>query len=165
MGEGSSILGSEVFWLAAAAFAQILIVFSIPTSIWLYGREEKRSLDAAQEQERLAKEQFQKEERDKFYAQLDEMYLKILHMIVENPKLGTTSIERSEFERIQYDAFAFIMWNFIESIYDFCRQDEVLAKTWHCILECESSAHADWFKVPANRRKFKSEFCSYIDSL
>ena len=95
MGVSTPFLHTEVFWLAVAAFAQILIVFSIPTSIWLYRREEKRSQEAARQQERLVKEQFQKEERDKFYAQLDEMYLRILHMIVENPKLGKASIERS----------------------------------------------------------------------
>jgi hypothetical protein len=165
MGAVAQLLKSELFWLAIAAIAQILIVFSIPTSIWLYWREERRSNEALQKQERSARKRFEREERDKFYVQLDEMYLRILQMVVQNPQVGRVSLKRTENEQVQYDAFAFIMWNFIESIYDFCIADETLRKTWHPIMEAESVAHAEWFSRPENRKRFKGEFCNYIDGL
>jgi hypothetical protein len=155
----------EVFWLAVGGLAQVGIVLTVPTSIWLYYRSEKGAREAARHEELLEKEQFQREERDKFYAQLDETYLRILQMIVVNPRLADASSARSRGERIQYDAFAFIMWNFIESIYDFCLNDEILRNTWHCVLECEGAAHAEWFNRGDSRKRFKAEFCDYIDGL
>ncbi|HEX4738715.1 MAG TPA: hypothetical protein VH331_14250 [Allosphingosinicella sp.] len=152
-------------WIAVGSLAQIGIVLSVPTSIWLAYIGEKRARELAQQDDRRDKEQFQREERDKFYAQLDATYLKILNMIVANPKLADADLARSREEEIQYDAFAFIMWNFIESIYDFCLDDSTLKETWHCILECESAAHSAWFAREENRRKFKKKFCDYVDSI
>jgi hypothetical protein len=152
-------------WTAIGSIAQIGLMLGVPASIWLAYAGERRGRELAMEEERRDKEQFQREERDKFYAQLDATYLKIQHMIVVNPKLADFDSTRSHHEEIQYNAFAFIMWNFIESIYDFCLDDETLKETWHCILECESEIHAIWFARTENRRKFKKRFRDYIANL
>lgn len=161
---GGGFWHSDV-WIAVGSIAQIGIVLSVPTSIWLAYVGEKRARELAKEDERRDKEQFQREERDKFYAQLDATYLKILHMVVANPRLLDFDRVRSREEEIQYDAFAFIMWNFIESIHDFCLDDPTLNETWHCILVCESRIHSAWFARAENRQKFKQKFCDYIDAL
>ncbi|HEX5183480.1 MAG TPA: hypothetical protein VFW19_10050 [Allosphingosinicella sp.] len=152
-------------WIAIGSIAQIGLMLGVPASIWLAYAGERRARELAKAEERRDKERFQQEERDKFYAQLDATYLKILHMIVANPKLVDFESPRSHHEEIQYNAFAFIMWNFIESIYDFCLEDEKLKETWHCILECESEAHSVWFARAENQRKFKKKFRDYINSL
>lgn len=152
-------------WVAVGSIAQIGIVLSVPTSIWLAHVGEKRARELAKEDEARDKAQFLREEREKFYAQLDATYLKILHMIVVNPKLAEPDLAQSREEEIQYNAFAFIMWNFIESIHDFCLDDPALRETWYCILECESAAHSAWFDRKENRRKFKKTFCDYIDGI
>lgn len=153
----------EVFWIAVGSIAQIGIVLSVPTSIWLYYRGEQRERTAKQHEETLLMEQFKREERDKFYAQLDQTYLNILKMLIDKPHLGAGERERTSDQIIEYDAFAFIMWNFIESIYDYCLDDPALAETWHCILQAEAAAHGAWFNRQENRRKFKQRFCAYID--
>ena len=165
MGTGSPFWESGLFWNAVAAIAQVLIVFSIPTSIGIYWRQERHEKEKAQRQERLGREQFHRDERDKFYVQLDDMYQRILQMVVQNPKLRRASLNVTDDEKAQYDAFAFIVWNYIETIHDFCVEDEALGETWQCILESERESHAEWFRDPENRKRFKKPFQDYIDGL
>jgi hypothetical protein len=138
----------EALWIAAGSIAQIVLTLGLILSLVIFRADRKK---------------FKKEERDKFYAQLDSTYMAILKMVVDNPRLGLTPAHRSPEEQAQYDAFAFIMWNFLESIYDFCLDDPSLKETWDCILVHESAAHAGWFDREENRRKFKRKFRVYID--
>jgi hypothetical protein len=153
----------EILWIAIGSIAQICIVLTVPTSILLYYLGERHQRRAKAREEQLLLEQFHQQERDKFYAQLDRTYLDVLKMVIDKPHLAHGERQRTENEKIEYNAFAFIMWNFIESIYDFCDKDPALAETWHCILETEAETHADWFNRSPNRRKFKDRFCNYID--
>jgi hypothetical protein len=73
-------------------------------------------------------------------------------------------------QRARYDAFAFIVWNFIESIYDFTRNDDAdadktgdrLASTWECIINYEGARHFEWFLREENLHKFKRGFREHI---
>ena len=123
------------------AFGTIVLAIGIPASI----RSARR------------------EERDTFYATLDRTYFDIQKMIVDHPHLANPDpTGKSRDQIVQYEAFAFMTWNFIESIFDYAKDDEVLTETWHCILDYESDLHSSWFSDPRNHGKFKPRFRDYI---
>jgi len=124
------------------AIGTIILAFGIPYAI----------IDAGRKQ------------RDTFYATMDRAYFDIQKLVIDNPHLSQTGlVDKSAQQIIQYDAFAFIVWNFIESIYDYSKEEKALAETWECILKHESALHAEWFRRPENRTKFKKPFIDYID--
>ncbi|NCB54689.1 MAG: hypothetical protein EOM49_07085 [Epsilonproteobacteria bacterium] len=71
--------------------------------------------------------------------------------------------ERNDEQKAEYRLYAFIVWNFLESIYDRCMLDHDLQKTWFPIIEAERSIHLAWIQEKENRTKFKAEFLSFID--
>jgi hypothetical protein len=148
----------ETYWVGIAAIAQVLLVLAVGVPIWLSLREGRQS-----------RQEFQRIEREKFYIQLDEMYLRILRIAVENPKLRDPALNSSESDRIAYDTYAFIIWNFLETIYDFSAADSdahaSIAETWQCIFDTERKAYAEWFNREENRGKFKRKFRDHIDGL
>lgn len=104
-----------------------------------------------------------RQERDLFYATLDRTYFDIQKAIIEYPHLAASFSVGKTFEQIvQYDAFAFLVWNFLESIFDYAEDDKVLRKTWHCILCYEAAQHGTWFLEQRNACKFKPEFTRFI---
>jgi hypothetical protein len=106
-----------------------------------------------------------RDERNRFYATLDQTYFEIQKLIVDQPHLCQPNLEAKTTDQIlQYDAFAFMSWNFVESIYDYAiaGQDENLRKTWECILRYESNLHREWFMEPRNAVKFKRDFKDWI---
>ena len=58
------------------------------------------------------------------YGEIDKMYFEILKEALNKPFLLRHDIERSIEEEIQYNTYAFIVWNFLESIYDLKSQSE-----------------------------------------
>ena len=140
-------------WTAIAALAQVGTLIAIPVSVWLYDLSRKRE------------EQSRQDSWEQFYAILDEQYLEILKIIVEKPHLADQAQVRDPLQDTEYSAFAFIVWNFIESIFDYCEKDESLRESWHHILVLESKRHLDWFNCPQNRAAFKARFADYIDQL
>ncbi len=119
------------------------------------------------------------QEQDQFYAQLDGTYLEIQKLIIDYPHLGDPAAllknpEANPEQLTQYDAFAFIVWNFIESIYDFTHKDDdspqrrrmndMLSQSWECIVDHEGARHAQWFVLAKNQKKFKKSFCDYVAS-
>ena len=103
------------------------------------------------------------------YDVFDATYLDILKIAIDNPSyrnmLLTSDYEQafSENEKIKYEIFAFISWNFCETIFD--KGDAELMKTWAIIIETESQLHKKWFQNPENKKKFKESFCDYISKL
>jgi hypothetical protein len=105
-----------------------------------------------------------REQRDTFYATLDRTYFEIQKLIIDHPHLAEPDLaDKTPAQIVQYDAFAFIVWNFVESIYDYSKQEKELAVTWECILKYESAKHAEWFRKPENHPKFKNAFVEYIE--
>jgi hypothetical protein len=145
----------------ALALFTLVLAIGIPLTIRASTREREES-----------SQRFLEQEQDSFYAQLDSTYLQIQKLIIEHPHLGDPEKLLEDpaappQQLVQYDAFAFIVWNFIESIYDFTRESgdvrsEMLSNTWACILEYEGTRHAVWFARPENQRKFKRSFRDYI---
>lgn len=107
---------------------------------------------------------FTKTMRDSYYVQLDRMYFDLLRMVIERPYLldFSTATSADGGKMREYDAFAFMVWNFVETIYDRCEGDEHLCETWYPIIENENELHRTWFDEDRNRRKFKPKFVEFI---
>jgi hypothetical protein len=97
------------------------------------------------------------------YGEIDKMYFEILKEALNKPFLLKHDSERSTEEALQYNTYAFIVWNFLESIYDRCMLDHALQKTWFPIIQAERKIHLLWIQESENRAKFKVEFLSFID--
>lgn len=63
------------------------------------------------------------------YGEIDKMYFEILKEALAKPHLVRQGIERDAEQAVEYDIYAFIVWNFLESIYDRCMLDHALQKT------------------------------------
>ena len=97
------------------------------------------------------------------YGEIDKMYFEILKEALNKPHLVRKDIVRSDEEEVQYTIFAFIVWNFLEAIYDRCMLDSALKITWFPIIEAEATMHREWIKKTENRTKFKGIFLNFID--
>jgi hypothetical protein len=97
------------------------------------------------------------------YGEIDKMYFEILKEALNKPFLLQQNRERSLDEETQYNTYAFIVWNFLESIYDRCMLDHDLQKTWFPIIEAERKIHLPWIQEDENRAKFKVEFLKFIE--
>jgi hypothetical protein len=97
------------------------------------------------------------------YGEIDKMYFEILKEALAKPHVVRQNIVRSEEEEVEYGIYAFIVWNFLESIYDRCMLDVSLQTTWFPIIEAERATHLVWIQNPQNRTKFKDEFLNFID--
>src|SRR4051812_39819031 len=101
------------------------------------------------------------------YSQLDSMYQDILKMAVEKPYLRIPRNLGDE-QQLQYESYAFIVWNFLETVRDRCDGDNTLQSIWGPVIANESALHKDWFyreTVPYNQianPKFRLEFADFV---
>lgn len=96
------------------------------------------------------------------YGEIDKMYFDILKESLVKPHLSKGNFERNETEQMEYDIYAFILWNFLESIYDRCENDKELQKTWYPILDVEATNHRKWIELEENKLKFKDTFLLFV---
>jgi hypothetical protein len=88
---------------------------------------------------------------------------------MENPSFRNSALTNdylnkfSGDEKIKYEIYAFITWNFCETIID--KGDVELMKTWFVVIETENSLHRKWFDNPENSAKFKESFRKHIQSI
>lgn len=103
------------------------------------------------------------------YDVFDATYMELLKIAMDNPSFRNpqyTHHYETAFvgdEKIKYELYAFMCWNFCETIFD--KQDKELMKTWKVIIEHESQLHLKWFKNPNNNAKFKNSFSTYINQV
>ena len=142
--EAVTALGTVVL-----ALATILLAGGVILEFGRY-RGEKRTAETNQ--------------RHQFYTQLDSVYYDIQRQIIVRPHLASPAGEKTADEAVQYDAFAFMVWNFIEAIYDYGESDPVLRETWGVILAYEARLHRAWFEEPRNHPKFKDRFRQHINA-
>ena len=108
--------------------------------------------------------------RSAHYSELDTYYLQILSMAVERPYLRRQeeSDRLDADQQLQYDTYAFIVWNFLETIHDRCQDSQELRGTWGPIIAAEHAIHRRWFEretVPyaaLEAPKFSVQFCDFI---
>jgi hypothetical protein len=96
------------------------------------------------------------------YGEIDKIYFDLLHILVGRPHLRSGEAAHAANATDEYDAFAFMMWNFIETIYDRCDGRIDLERTWQPIVEVEGVNHLDWLVQPQNIVKFKSKFIGFL---
>lgn len=110
---------------------------------------------------------FFKTRRVTLYQDLDRLYLEVLKLAIQyprfvNPKF-TLDYQRSfkGEELLQYEAYAFIVWNVCETIAD-RRKDKTLFRSWEPVLKAEIERHRAWFDSGENTSKFKMDFRDLI---
>lgn len=103
------------------------------------------------------------------YDVFDTLYLDILKTGMDNPsfrnptKTTNYKVVFTEDELIKYEIYAFLTWNFIETIFD--KSDKTLLETWIPAIKLESSLHSNWIHEPENKSKYKASFLVFVDSL
>ena len=104
---------------------------------------------------------YTKSSRLEHYTELDRLYFDIVALRMAHPHLGDPDlIRRMNLEQrteraLRYDSYALLIWNFIETIFDRCKQRDLL-ETWKPILDHEGELHCEWFA--RNLDKFKLSF-------
>jgi hypothetical protein len=104
--------------------------------------------------------------RDAYYAELDRVYFELLKIGLERPELLSYPASPDPAKAGQYGAYAFMVWNFLETIFDRCqgRSKRRLRETWFPIIAAENDLHRAWFELPENRRRFKQRFVRFIET-
>jgi hypothetical protein len=105
------------------------------------------------------------------YSELDNMYNTLLGKVVEQPALRKVAAappaDGSDLA-IRYDAYAYMMWNFLETLHDRCLDDANLRATWAPVIGVEFAIHAAWFRRETDgyaaqpAPKFCLQFCDFI---
>lgn len=98
------------------------------------------------------------------YTNLDTLYMTILQMTMERPYLKTPTRLTGDVQLSEYDTYAYLLWNFLESIYDHCQEDKNLQATWYPSIRAETKVHRAWLEAPGNRVKFKEAFLQFIQA-
>lgn len=108
--------------------------------------------------------------REGYYTELDRVYFDLLKIRVERPHLLARPLASPQpadpAKASEYDAYAFMVWNFLETVVDRCEgaSNRHLRETWYPVVAAENSLHRAWFDMPENRRKFKERFCRFIEA-
>jgi hypothetical protein len=104
--------------------------------------------------------------RDAYYAELDRVYFELLKIGLERPELLAYPASPDPAKAGQYGAYAFMVWNFLETIFDRCQgwSKRRLRETWFPIIAAENDLHRAWFELPENRRRFKQRFVRFIET-
>jgi hypothetical protein len=108
---------------------------------------------------------FKKSLQTSHYTELDSMYFDLLKTALEKPHLTNPIATRSDDQKIEYDIYAFMVWNFLEAIYDRCEQNNQLCCTWYPVIYTENLKHREWFDHPDNKHKFKDAFHEFIQNV
>jgi hypothetical protein len=98
------------------------------------------------------------------YRHIDELYLQLQMVMMQDRRLGSPAAHMADREfAAKYDLYAFMVWNFLETIYDRCRGNRELCDTWQPILEYEGTMHADWFNQLGGISRFKPKFRGFMN--
>lgn len=96
------------------------------------------------------------------YGELDTTYHELLKLALERTYLYHPHQIQTQQQKQEYDLYAFMVWNFLEAIYDRGKDDECLCDTWYPIIKTEGKRHYQWFCRSENLENFKDEFVTFI---
>jgi hypothetical protein len=104
--------------------------------------------------------------RENYYAELDRVYFELLKIGLERPYLLASPPPADAAKAKEYDAYAFMVWNFVETVVDRCERtsNRLLRETWYPVVATENAIHRAWFDLPENRSKFKERFRRFIET-
>ncbi|WP_125461591.1 MULTISPECIES: hypothetical protein [Rhodomicrobium] len=110
------------------------------------------------------------------YSELDRFYADILTLAIHAPFLRTPRRIASDSEALryeyapysgaagtqdtqqtQYDAYAYMLWNFLETIHDRCATNPELKQTWCPVIAAENRIHRGWFLAEIRKEFFRQE--------
>lgn len=97
------------------------------------------------------------------YGELDNQYHNLLSMALERPHCYYPEQISTQREQQEYDIYAFMLWNFLEAIYDRGQDNRSLMETWEPIITTEGLRHLRWFNRIDNQPRFKHAFRSYVE--
>jgi hypothetical protein len=108
------------------------------------------------------------------YRELDSNYMEALKVAIDHPHLrdpNTTqnykkitdsakaNICNEEYKKmLEYDSYALMVLNIIETIYDRKRID----KTWLPVVNAEKKLHSKWLEYKENKDYFKDKFLNFL---
>jgi hypothetical protein len=111
---------------------------------------------------RDAMKSFKKNLETSHYTELDSMYFELLKLALEKPHLADPNAKRDETQKQEYNIYAYMVWNFLETIHDQCQGDKCLKETWYPVIDAENRLHRQWFEDKENKHKFKDRFKGFI---
>ncbi len=106
--------------------------------------------------------------RSSHYSELDKIYMNSLLIALDKPYLREPQAITDEQQRSQYDIYAFLVWNFLETVRDRSEKHSALQRTWGPIIVSEARLHWAWFQSETtgdnslDSPKFCAEFCDFI---
>jgi hypothetical protein len=99
--------------------------------------------------------------KEGYYSELDRSYAEILKAGIDTPHLRMPAkiagdadalhgdylpfADRDPVKRGQYDTYAYMVWNFIETVHDRCVGSKPLRATWAPVIRAEDALHRGWF--------------------
>jgi hypothetical protein len=105
---------------------------------------------------------FRKTMEASHYTELDHMYCDLLKVALGKPYLTIPSTLTAA-QSTEYDIYAYMMWNFLETIHDRCIGVEELKATWYPVIDAENRLHRKWFDEERNKHKFKESFKKFVE--
>jgi len=136
--------GYQTFWTALGSIGQLSVAFisvvAVCYSVFTFKKTTKTSS----------------------YREIDKAYFNLLNAALGKTHLRIPGYKRTPKQKIEYDIYAFMVWNFIESIYDNCMEDSHLSETWFPVIDVENKIYGEWFLDPVNTHKFKYPFYQFI---
>jgi hypothetical protein len=112
---------------------------------------------------------WKKDKTDGSYDVFDSFYKDILFKGMEHPELRNPTYTKdyqnkfSDNELVRYETYAFLTFNFCETLYD--RGNENLLHTWQDVIFVEMHLHSNWLNHPDNQKKYKKEFLDFLANL
>ncbi len=106
--------------------------------------------------------------RSSHYSELDNIYMDILGLALERPFLRRPSQGLTKEQAGPYETYAFLVWNFLETIHDRAKSHAELQRTWAPIVVSEAKLHWTWFEAENScdealgAPKFCVEFCDFV---
>ncbi|KAF0182258.1 MAG: hypothetical protein IV086_11050 [Hyphomonadaceae bacterium] len=129
------------FWsIIANALTAVLALAAILVSVWAFTRQI----------------------HSEHYGEIDKIYFDLLKEAVTHPIYGQGMRAVEGAFDPGYDAYAFMVVNFVETILDRCSGRKALEETWQPIIELEINKHLDWLSQPQNQLKFKKGFLAFL---
>lgn len=108
---------------------------------------------------------FEESSRLMHYGELDTIYFELLKIAIDRPYLRDPGDTRRKENKIEYDTYAYMTWNFIEAVHDRLGDQPMkdnssstrhdLWETWGKAIDLEKSLHTEWWAEKRNRDKFK----------
>ncbi len=107
----------------------------------------------------------QKDRKKRDYEHLDSLYQKVLELYLRHPQFQDVQeiadVEQaSKHEALLYDAFAAIIHNFLESIFDLATTGDEIDPQWARIFDYHAKLHLRW--LLCNDKPFEPNYCEFV---